>query len=62
MLYENEPDQVFLCGNCDSEFTVTKIDDEEADVCFCPFCGEAVVEFDDDLSLDEDEDEGPHIH
>ena len=54
MLYENDTDDVFLCENCDSEFIVTKIDDEEADVCFCPYCGEAVVDIDDD---DDDEDD-----
>ena len=46
-LYENM-DDVYLCENCDSEFTVNKIDDEEADVCFCPYCGDPVVEIDED--------------
>lgn len=52
MLYENDTDDVFLCENCDAEFMVTKIDDEEADVCFCPYCGEAMYDLDED---DEDE-------
>ena len=61
MLYENDQDEVFLCGNCDSEFTVQKLDDEEAEICFCPYCGEAVVDFEDDIDLDElDDDELTH--
>ena len=62
LLHENDTNDVFLCQNCDSEFTVVKIDDEEAEVCFCPYCGEAVVDFEDedditldDLDLDPDE-------
>lgn len=61
MLYENEREEVFLCANCDAEFTVSKLDDEEAEVCFCPYCGEAVVDFEDDIDLDElDDDELTH--
>jgi DNA-directed RNA polymerase subunit RPC12/RpoP len=62
MLYENDQDEVFLCGNCDSEFTVTKLDDEEAEVCFCPYCGEAVVDFDDDDGEESDIDQDPFQH
>lgn len=54
-LYENNPDEVFLCQNCDSEFTVVKIDDEEGEVCFCPYCGETVVDLEDDYDEEEDE-------
>ena len=52
MLFENDSDQVFLCQNCDSEFTVTKIDDEEAPVAFCPYCGEPVDSIDEDYDDD----------
>jgi DNA-directed RNA polymerase subunit RPC12/RpoP len=55
MLYENDTNDVFLCQNCDAEFFVTKIDDEIADVCFCPYCGEVVVDVDDDDDEDEDD-------
>lgn len=54
MLYENEPNEVHLCQNCDAEYTVVKLDSEEAELCFCPYCGESTVdiefdEFDEDL-------------
>lgn len=62
MLYENEREEVFLCANCDAEFTVSKMDDEEADVCFCPYCGEAVVDFDDDDDIELDPDDGEFQH
>ena len=52
-MYET-PNDVFLCENCDSEFTVVKIDDEEADVCFCPYCGEQVVDIDEEEFDDDD--------
>lgn len=52
MLFENEQ-EVFLCQNCDSEFTVTKIDDEEDPVAFCPYCGEPVDQIDEDIDEDD---------
>lgn len=58
MLFENEPDIVHLCQNCDSEYTVTKIDDEEGQVAFCPYCGEPVYdleEFDEDELIEPDD-------
>jgi hypothetical protein len=54
-LYENAPDDVFLCENCDAEFTVTKIDDDEAEVCFCPYCGEPFDDFEEEFDEEDDQ-------
>lgn len=54
MLYENEDDIVFLCGNCDAEFMVTKLDDDDAGVVFCPYCGDTVVDLDEDDDIDDE--------
>jgi len=43
------------CIYCDAEFTVTTEDDDE--VIFCPFCGEELVDEEDELYDDEDWDE-----
>jgi len=44
----DEPD-VHVCFNCDTEFAVNKIaDDYDMGVQFCPFCGEDLLESDDD--------------
>jgi uncharacterized paraquat-inducible protein A len=56
MLYENEPTEIILCDNCDSEFTVVKIDDDQSNVEFCPYCGEVLGDVDDDLDEDLDDD------
>lgn len=59
MLYENEPNEVHLCQNCDAEYTVVKLDNEEVELAFCPYCGEPTedVDFDDidefDAELDD---------
>ena len=59
MLFENESDEVHLCQNCDAEYTVVKIDDDEGRVAFCPYCGEPVDDIDgyDEEELIEPDDE-----
>ncbi len=49
------PDQenIIFCINCDAEYTLTKIDDDEQEPEFCPYCGYHLVEDDED---DEDDD------
>lgn len=49
--------EIILCVNCDSEFTVTQIDDDDHDVEFCPFCGYdmAAYEDEDDLEIDDED-------
>jgi DNA-directed RNA polymerase subunit M/transcription elongation factor TFIIS len=48
-------DDIHFCTDCDSEFTVTKIDDDEIEVQFCPFCGYDMAM--DDVYDDEDEED-----
>lgn len=50
MFQYDEEEEIILCVNCDAEYTVTKIDDDEQRPEFCPFCGYHLAE-------DEDEDE-----
>lgn len=38
-VYDNQDDDIMLCVNCDAEYTITKIDDEEQEPEFCPYCG-----------------------
>ena len=56
--YDEEEEDMFLCVNCDAEYTITRYDDEqEPEAEFCPFCGYQHIEEDDED--DEDlEDEG----
>lgn len=30
---------VNICINCDAEFTIQEITNDNGEVCFCPFCG-----------------------
>lgn len=48
-------DNIHFCTDCDSEFTVTKIDDDELDVLFCPFCGYEMAL--DDVDADDEDDD-----
>lgn len=54
-MFQYDEEEIILCINCDAEYTVTKIDDEEQQPEFCPFCGFHLIEeeYDDD---EEDED------
>jgi len=58
---DEQEDDIMLCVECDSEFTITKIDGDSQPVEFCPFCGAHMVE-EDDEDFDEDEDEGPTLN
>jgi hypothetical protein len=53
------PDQenIIFCINCDAEYTLTKIDDDEQEPEFCPYCGYHLVEDDDDEDDDIEEEE-----
>lgn len=53
-MFQYDEEEILLCVNCDAEYTVTKIDDEEQSPEFCPFCG--YHHLDDDFD-DEEEDE-----
>lgn len=46
------------CENCAASFSVEMLEEEyEEDVVieFCPFCGEEIIEDDDELEVDDDE-------
>jgi len=45
-------EDIVICTECDAEFTVHKLDDEEGEVEFCPYCGHHLWEEHDD---DEDD-------
>jgi hypothetical protein len=53
------PDQenIIFCINCDAEYTLTKIDDDEQEPEFCPYCGYHLVEDEDDEDDDIEEEE-----
>ena len=55
--YDNEEENIILCINCDAEYTITKIDNEEEDPEFCPFCGYHQVQEDEDDDIDDEEDD-----
>ena len=55
-MFQYDEEEIMLCVNCDAEYTVTKIDDEEQTPEFCPFCGFHHVE-DEFEDLDEGEDD-----
>ena len=50
MFQYDEEEDVTVCVNCDAEYTITKIDEEEQEAEFCPFCGYHQLEedYDDD--------------
>lgn len=50
-------EDIVLCTECDAEFTVHKLDDEEGDVEFCPYCGHHLWEEYDNDEEGEDDDE-----
>ena len=54
--YDEEEENIILCVNCDAEYTITKIADEEAEPEFCPFCGYHILDEEDDDDEDEDGD------
>ena len=49
-----DDNDIVICTECDSEFTVHKLDDEDGDVEFCPYCGHHLWE---DEREGEDDDE-----
>lgn len=56
MFHYEEEENIILCINCDAEYTITKIDDEEQTPEFCPFCGYHLIEEDFDDEDEEDDD------
>lgn len=54
-MFQYDEEEILLCVNCDAEYTVTKIDDEEQTPEFCPFCGYHHIE-EDEFDDDEEED------
>jgi uncharacterized paraquat-inducible protein A len=48
-----DDNDIVICTECDAEFTVHKLDDEDGDVEFCPYCGHHLWE---DQREDEDDD------
>ena len=55
--YNEQEENTILCTECDAEFTIHKLDDEEDDVEFCPYCGHALWEEYDNDNEGEDEDD-----
>ena len=56
--YDEEEENIILCINCDAEYTITRIDDEEEqEPEFCPFCGYHQLEEEYDEELDDEDDE-----
>ena len=53
-MFQYDEEEIILCVNCDAEYTVTKIDDDEQLPEFCPFCGYHLV--DDEYEDEEEED------
>lgn len=56
-MFQYDEEEIMLCVNCDAEYTVTKIDDEEQSPEFCPFCGYHHAADDDEFDDDEEEDQ-----
>ena len=54
--YDEQEENIILCINCDAEYTITKIDDEEVEPEFCPFCGYHLIDEEDDDEEIDDED------
>ena len=54
MFQYDEEENIILCINCDAEYTITKIDDEEQEPEFCPYCGYHQIDEGDDDIEDED--------
>ena len=56
MFQYDEEENIILCVNCDAEYTLTKIDDEEQEPEFCPYCGYHQIdeEYDEDDEEDDD--------
>lgn len=54
---EQEDDDIILCINCDAEYTITKIDDEEQEPEFCPYCGYHQIDDEEDEEDDIDDEE-----
>jgi hypothetical protein len=54
MFQYDEEENIILCINCDAEYTITKIDDEEQEPEFCPYCGYHQIDEEDDDIEDED--------
>lgn len=52
----NDEEEIHFCTNCDSEFNVIKIDDDEIEVQYCPFCGADMALEEDDIEDDEYDD------
>jgi DNA-directed RNA polymerase subunit RPC12/RpoP len=55
---EQDDENIILCINCDAEYTITKIDDEEQEAEFCPYCGYHQIEDEYDEFDEEEDDEG----
>ena len=54
MFQYDEEENIILCINCDAEYTITKINDEEQEPEFCPYCGYHQIDEEDDDIEDED--------
>lgn len=57
-MFQYDEEEILLCVNCDAEYTVTKIDDEDQSPEFCPFCGyhHADDDYEEEEEIDEDVD------
>ena len=57
-MFGYEEEKIILCINCDAEYTVARMDDDESgdEPEFCPFCGFQHNVEDDDEDEDFDED------
>lgn len=42
-------DEIHICDNCDAEFSVAILNEDSADVSYCPYCGY-------EMNSDEEED------
>lgn len=54
-MFQYDDEDITLCVNCDAEYTVTKIDDDDQDPEFCPFCGYHQIDEEEDEDLDDEE-------
>jgi uncharacterized paraquat-inducible protein A len=61
--YDEEDQDIILCVNCDAEYTITKIDDEQQEPEFCPFCGfQHIEDEEEDDDIEDESEDGPYLN
>jgi uncharacterized paraquat-inducible protein A len=55
-MFTEEAD-IHICTNCDAEYSITLISNDDDQPCFCPFCGNDYYDEEDDSYEQEENDE-----